>query len=198
MNHYFFSMLSRMKHVDRWGLMRNTWKENLSVHALEVATIAHALALLGNRRFGKQYDAEHIALLGMYHDASEIITGDLPTPVKYHSPEIVNAYKQVEEQACHTLLDLLPDDLKPDFEAILLPEDADEHRLVKAADKLSALIKCIEEESAGNREFIDAKQAQLTSLQAMGLPEVDCFLAEFIDGFGKTLDAQTKTSGKDR
>lgn len=194
MSHNFYSMVLRMKYVDRWGLMRNTWKENLSVHALDVAVLAHALATLGNRRFAKHYDAEHAATLALFHDVSEIITGDLPTPVKYHNPEIVSAYKQVEYEANERLLALLPEDLRADYAPLFLPGGEDEEllKLVKAADKLSALIKCLDEEGAGNREFCDAKAAQLQSLQAMGLPEVDCFLAEFLEGFTKTLDAQSK------
>lgn len=193
MSHNFYSMVLRMKYVDRWGLMRNTWKENLSVHALDVAILAHALAMIGNRRFGKQYNAEHAAVLSLFHDASEIITGDLPTPVKYHNPEIVSAYKQVEREANERLLELLPEDLQEDYQPLFLPGPEEEEllRLVKAADKLSALIKCLDEENAGNREFSDAKTAQLEALHAMCLPEVECFLGEFLEGFSKTLDAQS-------
>lgn len=194
MSHNFYSMVLRMKYVDRWGLMRNTWKENLSVHALDVAVLAHALATIGNRRFGRQYDAEHAAALALFHDASEIITGDLPTPVKYHNPEIVSAYKQVEKEANERLLRLLPEDLREDYRPLFLPKEEDHAllQLVKAADKLSALIKCLDEENAGNREFQDAKNAQLKSLRAMELPEVQCFLDSFLEGFTKTLDAQSE------
>ena len=190
----FYAMLSRMKYINRWGLMRNTRPESLSEHALDVAIIAHALALLRNRRFGGQVSPERAALLALYHDAHEIITGDLPTPVKYLNPEIKGAYKKVEASAAERLLAMLPKDLLPDYEPLLLSdgEDAACLELVKAADKLSALIKCMEEESAGNTEFRSAKEATQRALEAMRLPEVEVFLAECIPAYVCTLDELNK------
>lgn len=189
----FYAMILRMKHIDRWGLMRNTWKENLSVHALDVAVLVHALCLIGNERFGKRYDAEHAAVLALFHDASEILTGDLPTPIKYYNPEIRTAYHQVERVANRQLVELLPDDLQKAYRPLFLTEEEDPEllKLLKAADRLSAIIKCIEEENAGNREFMGAKEAQMQALTEMHLPEVDVFLSEFLGAFSKTLDEQS-------
>lgn len=188
----FFAMLFRMKYINRWGLMRNTRTESLSEHSLDTAVIAHALGILRNKRFGGSVDAGRLAALAMYHDAGEIITGDLPTPVKYHDEQIRRAYKQVEAEASWRLLSLLPQDLREEYQAVLLPQSGDEElwRLIKAADKLSALIKCIEEERAGNQEFTQAKLAQIKALDEMRLPEADAFRAEFLGAFYKTLDEQ--------
>lgn len=188
----FFAMLFRMKYINRWGLMRNTRIESLSEHSLDTAVIAHALGILRNKRFGGSVDAGRLAALAMYHDAGEIITGDLPTPVKYHDEQIRRAYKQVEAEASWRLLSLLPQDLREEYQAVLLPQPGDEElwRLIKAADKLSALIKCIEEERAGNQEFTQAKLAQIKALDEMRLPEADAFRAEFLGAFYKTLDEQ--------
>lgn len=181
----------RMKYINRWGLMRNTWEESLSEHSLDVAVIAHALATLRNKRFGGNVNAEHITLLALFHDVSEIITGDLPTPVKYNNPQIKNAYKSLEEMAKQDLINLLPEDLQPDYQLILKEDpNTTEWKIIKAADKLSALIKCIEEEKAGNSEFAKAKEAQLTALSQINLPEANAFLEEFIPGFELTLDEQ--------
>jgi 5'-deoxynucleotidase len=194
MAYNFFATISRMKYIERWALMRNSRPENLSEHSLEVSMIAHALCVIGNVRYGKNLNAEKAALIGLYHDASEIITGDMPTPVKYYNDELKNAYKQVEAIADTQLLHKLPDDLRPAFEEIFKPQDgADEkymRRLVKAADKLSALIKCIEEKNAGNSEFRTAEQSTLKSLEKMKkeLPEVEDFMSDFLEPYGKTLD----------
>lgn len=189
----FFAMLSRMKYITRWGLMRNTREENLCEHTLETAILAYALATLRNRRFGGNIDPERAAVLALFHDASEIITGDLPTPVKYFNPEIKESYKKVERLANDKLLSLLPEDLKPDYEPLLHPkeEDAAFWTLCKAADKLSALIKCIQERATGNREFLQAEKATLESIHAMGLPEAECFLEEFLPAYIRSLDEQT-------
>lgn len=191
----FFAMLSRMKYINRWGLMRNTLNENIAEHSLEVAMIAHALALLRVRRFGGICDPERAALLGLYHDATEIITGDLPTPVKYHSPEIRRAYGEVEELAAERLLSMLPEDLREDY-APLLSEggdgDAELVPLVKAADKLSAVVKCIEERKTGNREFLSAEDTLRKAVQDMHLPEADVFMLEFLPAYEKSLDEYTQ------
>lgn len=191
---HFFATLSRMKYIERWALMRNAREETLSEHSLDVAVIAHALCVLANRRHGHHVDAERAALVGLYHDASEIITGDMPTPVKYGDEQILNAYKDVEIRAEQRLLDLLPEDLREDYEDLFFGgDDAEEiymRRLVKAADKLSALIKCMEEEEAGNREFRTAKESIWTAVQRMAAeyPEVADFVDVFLPSYGKTLD----------
>lgn len=193
----FFAIISRMRYIERWSLMRNSRPENLSEHALDVALIAHCLATLGNVRYGKHLNADRVALIGLYHDAAEIITGDMPTPVKYANPEIRDAYHQVEDTAQETLLDTLPDDLRPVYQDILnphkTPENADEAytlKLIKAADKLSALIKCIDEAQAGNSEFVTAEASTRSIVEDMAqdLPEVRDFINEFLPSYGETLD----------
>lgn len=189
MNYGFFAMLSRMKYIDRWALMRNTQKESLDSHSKEVAVIAHALALIGNRRFGKSYNPDRAAVLGLYHDAHEIITGDMPTPVKYQNDEILEAFKGVEEKATERLLSMLPDDLRDDFSSALTGEGDEELLpLVKAADRLSALIKCIEERKAGNTEFKEAESSTKKRLLKMNLPEAEVFINEFLPAYELTLD----------
>lgn len=194
----FFALVSRMKYIERWALMRSTRPENLSEHSLEVAVIAHALATIANVRYGRSLDAGRAALMGMFHDASEIITGDMPTPVKYANGQIRDAYKDVEANAEQRLLDELPQDLAPAYRQILCPAasdaaDGDEaylHGLVKAADKLSALIKCLDETHAGNAEFRSAQATTQASVDAMAAdhPEVADFVEQFLPPFGKTLD----------
>ena len=194
MEYNFFATVSRMKYIDRWALMRNSRNENLSEHSLEVAMIAHALCVIGNVRYEKNLNADRAALIGLYHDSSESITGDMPTPVKYYNPEIKDAYKQVETIAEYKLLEKLPSDLRPAFEEIYKSDNsADDkylRRLVKAADKLSAYIKCIEEEKAGNTEFSTAKQSVGNAIKKLQeeLPEVKDFVEEFLPPYGKTLD----------
>lgn len=194
----FFALVSRMKYIERWALMRSTRPENLSEHSLEVAVIAHALATIANVRYGRSLDAGRAALMGMFHDASEIITGDMPTPVKYANGQIRDAYKDVEANAEQRLLDELPQDLAPAYRQILCPAasdaaDGDEaylRGLVKAADKLSALIKCLDEIHAGNAEFRSAQATTQASVDAMAAdhPEVADFVEQFLPPFGKTLD----------
>ena len=196
MENQFYSMLSRMKLINRWGLMRNTRNENISEHSLETAMIAHSLAVIGNTYFGKSYNAERCALLGVFHDVTEIITGDLPTPVKYGSPEIRSAYKQVEDNAKNRLVSMLPEEMQVEISPLLSPDEntSDEERelwrLVKAADKLSALIKCIEERVTGNTDFASAEKATLRSIEEMAMPEADYFIKNFLPSYGKTLDEQ--------
>ncbi|MGI5895963.1 MAG: 5'-deoxynucleotidase [Oscillospiraceae bacterium] len=187
----FFSMVLRMKYINRWGLMRNTWSESLAEHSLDVAILAHALCIIRNKHYGGSLNPEHAAVIALFHDAGEIITGDLPTPVKYNNPQIKDAYKALEGVARENLLAHLPEDLRADYRSILDDEaDRELYQVVKAADKLSALIKCIEEEKAGNNEFTKAKAAQLSALKAMQLPEVDEFLRDYIPSFELTLDEQ--------
>jgi len=196
----FFATISRMKYIERWALMRSSRPENLSEHALEVACIAHVLCTIGNVRYAKNLDADRAAILGLYHDATEIITGDMPTPVKYHNREILHAYHEVEEAAAKRLLELLPDDLRGTYTEMLLPEKTEDpsvspdrdylRRLVKAADKISALIKCLEEENAGNGEFSTAKRTIREAVDEMmsQMPEVADFCRDFLPAYGSTLD----------
>ena len=186
---HFLAIVSRMKYIDRWALMRNSRTENLSEHSLEVAMIAHALCVIANVRYGETLNPEKAALAAMYHDSSEIITGDMPTPVKYLNDEIRGAYKQVEKKVEAQLLDQLPDDLRKCYEEIYSTDQKTE-RYVKAADKLSALIKCIEEESAGNTEFRNAAQSTKRSLEEMkkDIPALNDFMEEFLPSYGRTLD----------
>ncbi len=189
MNYSFFAMVSRMKYIDRWALMRNTENESLDSHSKEVAVIAHALAVIGNRRVGKNYNADRAAVLGLYHDAHEIITGDMPTPVKYQNDDILVAFKAVEESANQKLLEKLPEDLREEFSGLIY-ENSDEklQPLVKVADKISALIKCIEERKAGNTEFKEAEIATLKRIKEADIPEANIFMEEFLPAYEKTLD----------
>lgn len=191
----FFAMISRMKYIRRWALMRNAESENVSEHSLEVAEIAHALAIIGNKRLGKNLNADRAAVLGIYHDASEILTGDLPTPVKYHNPDIQQAYKAVEASAAKTLTGHLPEDLREIYQELLLPMEADsyEQRLVKGADKLSAYLKCIAERKTGNTEFLNAEKSTLDAIHALELPEAEIFLKVFVPPYEKTLDQIAET-----
>ena len=188
MNH-FFAYLSRMKLIQRWGLMRNTRPENDMEHALQAAIIAHGLAAVAVTRFSKKVNPDHVMALAIYHDAGEVITGDLPTPVKYHNPFMRTEYKKLEELANRKLLSMLPKDLQPAYEPYLIHrDDTYEWKLVKAADRICAYIKCVEEEKAGNSEFHVAKASVLKSIQENELPEVKIFMAEFVPSFGLSLD----------
>ncbi len=202
MSYNYFALVSRMKYIERWALMRNSRPENLSEHSLEVSMIAHALCVIGNVRYGHKLDADKAAVIGLYHDASEIITGDMPTPVKYYNKDIKSAYKEVEKVAEEHIIDKLPDDLKDEYRKIFFSgadeflteeekaEEAYMRRLVKAADKLSALIKCIEEENSGNREFRTAMDSTQKSIEKMAeeMPELHDFMKDFLPSYGMTLD----------
>ena len=176
----FFAMISRMKYIDRWGLMNNTKTENISEHSLETAILAHALVNIANVRLGEALDAERAAVIALFHDASEILTGDMPTPVKYYNPEIRDAYKVVERVAEDKLISMLPEDLRDVYRPVISNDDEVLERYVKAADKLSALIKCIEEVRMGNNEFLKAKEATEKSLDCMELPALDIFMKELL------------------
>lgn len=184
----FFAMISRMKYIDRWGLMNNTKTENISEHSLETAILAHALVNIANVRLNEHLDADKAAVIAMFHDASEIITGDMPTPIKYYNPEIKNAYKTVEKVAEQRLLSMLPEDLQAVYRPVISNEDAVLERYVKAADKLSALIKCIEEVRMGNNEFLKAKESTEQAIEQMELPALKIFMEECIPSYYLTLD----------
>lgn len=188
----FFGMLSRMKYINRWGLMRNNINENIAEHSLQVAIIAHGLAVIGNKRFGRNLNAEHIAIMGIMHDTTEIITGDLPTPIKYYAPEIRDAYKKVENIAANQLLKELPEDMQEAYEDILIEDDSIEWKYVKAADKLSAYIKCIEEKNTGNTDFAKAEDTIRKALEDMQMEEIDVFIEEFLPAYVMTLDEINK------
>ena len=193
MSSRFFAIVSRMKYINRWGLMRNTLNENISEHSLETAIIAHLLCVLRNKRFGGNVNPERAALLAVYHDTTEILTGDLPTPVKYYNPDIKAAYSAVEESAKKQLLSYLPDDIRDEYEPLLgkTEEEAELWKIVKAADKISALIKCVEETEMGNKDFSDALKATYQAVEEMNLPEANVFLCEFLPSYRRTLDEQT-------
>lgn len=188
--YHFFAFLSRMKYITRWGLMRNTQPENIQEHSLQVAITAHALAVIKNRFFGGNVNPDRVAVLGMFHDCNEIITGDLPTPIKYFNPEINQAYRNVEIVSKNKLLSMLPEELAANYSPILFHEDDDSGcwKLVKAADRISAYIKCLEEEKAGNREFKKARESIYKTIMEIDLPEVRYFMESFIPSFSLTLD----------
>lgn len=189
MSYNFFAYISRMRYIGRWSLMRNSLPENIQEHSHMVAVIAHALGIIRRDILGIPCDPEEYAVVALYHDSSEILTGDLPTPIKYHSAEIMGAYKQVEELACNKLLDTLPEEMRNAFQPLLTGETQERcHDLVKAADKLSAYIKCIEERKAGNDEFLSAEKQTRRALEESELPEVRYFMENFIPAFEKTLD----------
>ncbi|HOB19149.1 MAG TPA: 5'-deoxynucleotidase [Candidatus Atribacteria bacterium] len=187
---HFFAYLSRMKYIKRWGLMRNTRDENIQEHSLQVAMIAHSLAVIRNRCFNGDTDPQKVLLLAVYHEASEVITGDLATPIKYFNPEIKTAYKAIEAVANQRLFSMLPDELKADYSQVFFPaeEDEDLWQLVKAADKICAYLKCIEELKAGNQEFIKAEKSIIRDLNSLNMPEVKYFMERFVPSFSLTLD----------
>jgi len=184
----FFAYLSRLRLIRRWSLMRNTVPENDAEHSLQVAMIAHAIAVIARDRYGRDVNPEHVLSLAVYHDATEVMTGDLPTPVKYHNDELRGAYRRLESLSADRLLALLPEDLQPAFTPYMKQESGYEHSLVKAADRISACIKCMEEQRAGNHEFDYAAQNIRRSIETIDLPEVKDFLADFLPAFDMTLD----------
>lgn len=188
MSHSFFAYISRMRYITRWGLMRNTVSENIQEHSHMVAVLAHALAVIRREQLGSDIDPGQVALVALYHDASEIFTGDLPTPVKYATPSILGAYREIEDTAANRLLAMLPVEMQPAFDAVLKEEDAEILLLVKAADKLSAHLKCLEELKAGNGEFRAAAEQTLAALKDYKMPELDYFMKEFLPAFSLTLD----------
>lgn len=188
MKSHFFAYMSRMRFIQRWALMRNTAPENVQEHSHQAAVLAHALAVIRNERFGGHVDPGAVAAAALYHDASEILTGDMPTPIKYDNPDIQSAYKDVEAVAEKKLLSMLPPDLRPDFEAAVTIPDPDIHAIVKAADKLSAYLKCVEELKAGNTEFRKAKEQTYAALCSNPSPALRYFMEHFLDGFELTLD----------
>ncbi len=195
MAHAFFAYLSRLKLISRWSLMRNTQPENDAEHSLQVAMIAHAIAAIGRSRYARDVDPEHVLSLAVYHDATEVMTGDLPTPVKYHNEELRGAYRRLEDVSADRLLSLLPGDLQPVFSPYLKQAPGYERDVVKAADRISAYIKCLEEKRAGNREFDYAAENVRKSIDAMALPEVRDFLADFLPAFEMTIDELNHPTG---
>ncbi|MGN0964490.1 MAG: 5'-deoxynucleotidase [Dysosmobacter sp.] len=188
MRSHFFAYISRMRFIQRWALMRNTAPENVQEHSHQAAVLAHALAVIRNEKFGGHVDPGRVAVAALYHDASEILTGDMPTPVKYGNPAIRDAYKQVEAVANERLVSMLPEELQATYRDALNEYDDETRALVKAADKLSAYIKCVEEVKAGNGEFREAAAQTRRALEAYDLPEVGYFLDTFMDSFALTLD----------
>ena len=185
----FFALLGRMRYINRWGLMRNSFSENIQEHSHQVAVLAHGLALI--RRDILQLpspDPNRCAVAALYHDATEILTGDMPTPIKYYNTSIKEAYKQVERIAADRLVQMLPQQLRESYAPLLTQEDEQVEAIVKAADKLSAYIKCVEEQKAGNTEFESAAEQTMTAMREMGLPELDWFIRECLPAFGQNLD----------
>lgn len=188
MRSHFFAYVSRMRFIQRWALMRNTAPENVQEHSHQVAVLAHALAVIRNEKFGGQVDPGTVAVAALYHDASEILTGDMPTPIKYDNPAIQGAYRDVEKMAEQKLLGMLPQELREVYAPILTVPDEETRRLVKAADKLSAHIKCLEELKAGNLEFRQAAEQTRRALESYDLPEVRYFIDTFLESFSLSLD----------
>lgn len=188
MGNSFYALISRMRYIYRWGLMRNTFLENIQEHSHMVAVLAHALALISRDIFHTDADPDKCASAALFHDASEILTGDLPTPIKYDNPDIMTAYKQVETVSCRQLLRRLPDQLQNSYKPLLMESDESVKKFVKAADKLAAHIKCLEELKAGNTEFEQAARQTREAMDALALPELDYFIEKFLPAFQLSLD----------
>ena len=186
---HFFAYMARMKFIQRWGVMRNTQNENIQEHSLQAAILAHALAVIARDQFGRDVDPERVMALAVFHDASEVITGDLPSPVKHHDPELSSAYGRIEEAARERLTAMLPDDMRDVYRPLLLCKDRPQHvQLVKAADKLCSYLKCLEELKGGNEEFTHARDAIEGEIEAIDLSEVAWFMERFVPSFSLTLD----------
>ena len=188
MKHHFFAYVSRLRYIRRWGLMRSVMPENDAEHSLQVAMVAHAIALIARNEYGRDCNPEHILTLGVYHDVSEVITGDMPTPVKYHTPQLRNAYKDVETMANERLLSMLPDSLRGDYAPCLTGASPYEKQILKAADSISAYLNCLEEKRVGNREFDAAGESIRIGLAQIELPEVQDFIRQFVPSFELSLD----------
>lgn len=195
MKYHFFAYAARLRHIRRWGLMRSAMPENDAEHSLQVAMIAHGLAVMARDRYGKAVNPEHALALAVYHDATEVITGDLPTPVKYQSQELRGAYKSIEDMAADRLLAMLPEGMSSEFGTYLHESDSYEAQLVKAADKISAYVKCLEERRAGNHEFDAAGENIRKSIEQLDMPEVEDFMREFVPSFTLTLDELNNPGG---
>jgi len=187
---HFFAYMTRMKYIQRWGLMRNTQTENIQEHSLQVAMVAHMLAVLRNKLFDGDVDPARIALLAIYHDCSEVITGDLATPIKYFNPEINKEFQKIESLAAERIFKMLPDDVAEEYKGFFFEQEDDEelHKIVKAADKLCAYLKCLEELQAGNNAFLKAERSIMAGLMKMNMPEVTYFVEKFTPSFSLTLD----------
>ena len=196
MKHHFFAYVSRLRYIRRWGLMRSVMPENDAEHSLQVAMIAHAIAIMGRDRYGRQVDPEHVLALGVYHDVSEVITGDMPTPVKYQTDELRRSYTDVERMANERLLSMLPEGLRPAYAPYLSVPADEERQILKAADSISAYLKCLEEKRAGNREFDAAGESIKAALKQIKLPEVQDFIREFVPSFELSLDELNQPSRK--
>ncbi len=189
MRNDFYAYMDRMKYIRRWQLMRSERDENIMEHTQSVSLLAHALAVIRNKVFGGSVSVEKTVLYAMYHETGEVMTGDLPTPIKYHNPQIHGAYKELEKTACEKMVDMLPEEMKGEIAPfVLADEKSEEYKLVKAADRLSAYIKCLEELRTGNREFSNAKKSIEEDLRSRKIPEVDYFFEKFIPSFELTLD----------
>ena len=189
-NYHFFAFLSRMKYINRWGLMRNTYTENIQEHSLQVAIIAHGLAVIRNTYFNGEINPERVAILAMFHDCNEIITGDMPTPIKYYNPQISKIYKDIEDISKEKIISMLPEEMSDEYYSLFFknPDDVECWKLVKAADRISAYIKCIEEVKAGNSEFKKASESILQSIREIELEEVTYFMDKFMPSFNLSLD----------
>ena len=196
MKHHFFAYVSRLRYIRRWGLMRSVMPENDAEHSLQVAMIAHAIAIIGRDTYGRDVDPEHVLALGVYHDVSEVITGDMPTPVKYQTDELRKSYKDVERMANDRLLSMLPDGMRTAYEPYLSAPEGYDRQVVKAADSISAYLKCLEEKRAGNREFEAAGESIKRGLEQIDLPEVQDFIRMFLPSFELSLDELNQPTGR--
>lgn len=189
-NFHFFAFLSRMKYINRWGLMRNTYTENIQEHSLQVAIIAHGLAVIRNTYYNGEINPERVAILAMFHDCNEIITGDMPTPIKYYNPQISRIYKDIEDISKEKIISMLPEEMADEYYSLFFknPDDMECWKLVKAADRIAAYIKCIEEVKAGNNEFKKASETILHTIAEIELEEVKYFMDRFVPSFNLSLD----------